>query len=284
MCARRRLALNAADSHPNLSDRTRPMTSSAATPLAGKTALVTGSTSGIGLGIATSLAQAGANIVLNGFGDAAVIQSAVAQIEQHGVKAFHHGADMSKAAEIEAMIAFAIEKFGAVDVLVNNAGIQHVASIDTFPVEKWDAIIAINLSSAFHTMRVALPKMRDNGWGRVINVASAHGLVGSAGKSAYVAAKHGIVGLTKVAALENARTGVTVNAICPGFVLTPLVQKQIDNISSDAARSKLLGEKQPSEQFVTPEQIGKMAVFLCSDAADEMRGSALQIDGGWTAQ
>jgi 3-hydroxybutyrate dehydrogenase len=266
------------------------MTLSAATPLAGKTALVTGSTSGIGLGIANALAQAGANIVLNGFGDASVIQSAKSQIEKHGVKAMHHGADMSKATEIEAMIAFAIEQFGAVDVLVNNAGIQHVATIDTFPVEKWDAIIAINLTSAFHTMRVALPKMRDNGWGRVINIASAHGLVGSAGKSAYVAAKHGIVGLTKVAALENARTGVTVNAICPGFVLTPLVQKQIDdlaakeNISPDAARSKLLGEKQPSEQFVTPEQIGKLAVFLCSEAADEMRGSALQIDGGWTSQ
>jgi 3-hydroxybutyrate dehydrogenase len=220
----------------------------------------------------------------------AVIQSAIAQIEQHGVKAVHHGADMSKSAEIEAMIAFAIEQFGAVDVLVNNAGIQHVATIDTFPVDKWDAIIAINLSSAFHTMRVALPKMRDSGWGRVINIASAHGLVGSVGKSAYVAAKHGIVGLTKVAALENARTGVTVNAICPGFVLTPLVQKQIDdiatrdNISPDAARSKLLGEKQPSEQFVTPEQIGKLAVFLCSEGADEMRGAALQIDGGWTSQ
>jgi 3-hydroxybutyrate dehydrogenase len=175
-------------------------------------------------------------------------------------------------------------------VLVNNAGIQHVATVDTFPVERWDAIIAINLSSAFHTMRVALPAMRERGWGRVINIASVHGLVGSAGKSAYVAAKHGIVGLTKVAALENARTGVTVNAICPGFVLTPLVQKQIDDLaareslSPDAARAKLLGDKQPSAQFVTPQQIGDMAVFLCSDGAAEMRGSALTIDGGWSAQ
>jgi 3-hydroxybutyrate dehydrogenase len=263
------------------------MTSSTAKPLTGKTALVTGSTSGIGLGIASALAAAGANLVLNGFGD---VSGAVAQIEALGVSAVHHGADMSKPSEIEAMVAFAIDRFGAVDVLVNNAGIQHVASIDEFPVEKWDAIIAINLSSAFHAMRVALPLMRERGWGRVINIASAHGLVGSAGKSAYVAAKHGIIGLTKVAALENARTGVTVNAICPGFVLTPLVQKQIDDmaqrdsISSDAARSKLLGEKQPSEQFVTPEQIGKLAVFLCSDGADEIRGASMQIDGGWTAQ
>jgi 3-hydroxybutyrate dehydrogenase len=260
---------------------------SSATPLAGKTALVTGSTSGIGLGIATALAQAGANLVLNGFGD---VDGALAHIRKLGVKTVHHGADMTKPAEIEAIHAFAVDQFGAVDVLVNNAGIQHVTSIDDFPVEKWDAIIAINLSSAFHTMRAALPAMRERGWGRVINIASAHGLVGSAGKSAYVAAKHGIVGLTKVAALENARTGVTVNAICPGFVLTPLVQKQIDDLarneslSPEAARSKLLGEKQPSEQFVTPEQIGALALFLCSDAASEMRGSALQIDGGWTAQ
>jgi 3-hydroxybutyrate dehydrogenase len=256
---------------------------SPASSLAGKTALVTGSTSGIGLGIATALAGAGANLVLNGFGDS---EGALAQIRKLGVKAVYHGADMTKPGEIEAMHAFAVESFGGVDVLVNNAGIQHVATVDTFPVEKWDAIIAINLTSAFHTMRVALPAMRERGWGRVINIASAHGLVGSVGKSAYVAAKHGIVGLTKVAALENARTGVTVNAICPGFVLTPLVQKQIDDLakneslSPDAARSKLLGEKQPSEQFVTPGQIGDLAVFLCSDAASEMRGSALQIDGG----
>ena len=263
------------------------MTSSMEKSLAGKTALVTGSTSGIGLGIASALAQAGANIVLNGFGDTA---GAVAQIEALGVKAAHHGADMTKPAEIEAMVAFAVERFGSVDVLVNNAGIQHVATIDEFPIEKWDAVIAINLSSAFHAMRAALPVMRERGWGRVINIASAHGLVGSVGKSAYVAAKHGIIGLTKVAALENAKTPVTVNAICPGFVLTPLVQKQIDDIaqrdgiSADAARSLLLGEKQPSEEFVTTGQIGKLAVFLCSDGADEIRGAAMQIDGGWTAR
>ncbi|CCD40894.1 D-beta-hydroxybutyrate dehydrogenase [Candidatus Paraburkholderia kirkii UZHbot1] len=256
-------------------------------PLAGKTALVTGSTSGIGLGIATALAQAGANLVLNGFGD---IDAAIRQIEATGAKAVHHPADMTRPEEIEAMIAFANEKLGAVDILVNNAGIQHVATIDEFPVDRWDAIIAINLSSAFHTMRVALPQMRARICGRVINIASVHGLVGSAGKSAYVAAKHGILGLTKVAALETARTGVTVNAICPGFVLTPLVQKQIDDLaardslSPDAARAKLLGDKQPSAQFVTAQQIGDMAVFLCSDAASEMRGSALQIDGGWSAQ
>jgi 3-hydroxybutyrate dehydrogenase len=255
--------------------------------LAGKTALVTGSTSGIGLGIATALAQAGANLVLNGFGD---IDGALAQIEATGVKAVHHNADMTKPAEIEQMIAFAKESFGGLDVLVNHAGIQHVATVDEFPVERWDAIIAINLSSAFHTMRAALPGMREQGWGRVINIASVHGLVGSVGKSAYVAAKHGIIGLTKVAALENARSGVTVNAICPGFVHTPLVQKQIDAIAeresiSDAdARTRLLGEKQPSAEFVTVKQIGDLAVFLCSDAASEMRGAELKIDGAWTAQ
>jgi 3-hydroxybutyrate dehydrogenase len=263
------------------------MTQTASQSLAGKTALVTGSTSGIGLGIATALAQAGANLVLNGFGD---VQGALAQIEAIGVKAVHHNADMTKPAEIEAMVAFAKETYGGLDILVNNAGIQHVATIDEFPVDRWDAIIAINLSSAFHSMRAALPVMRAGGWGRVINIASVHGLVGSVGKSAYVAAKHGIIGLTKVAALENATTGVTVNAICPGFVHTPLVQKQIDaiaqreSIGDDAARSKLLGEKQPSEQFVTTGQIGALAVFLCSDAASEMRGAELKIDGAWTAQ
>jgi 3-hydroxybutyrate dehydrogenase len=263
------------------------MTQTAPQSLAGKTALVTGSTSGIGLGIATALAQAGANLVLNGFGD---VQGALAQIEATGVKAVHHNADMTQPAEIEAMVAFAKESFGGLDILVNNAGIQHVATIDEFPVERWDAIIAINLSSAFHAMRAALPLMRAGGWGRVINIASVHGLVGSVGKSAYVAAKHGIIGLTKVAALENATSGVTVNAICPGFVHTPLVQKQIDaiaqreSIGDDAARSKLLGEKQPSEQFVTTQQIGALAVFLCSDAASEMRGAELKIDGAWTAQ
>jgi 3-hydroxybutyrate dehydrogenase len=193
--------------------------------LKGKTALVTGSTSGIGLGVALCLARQGANIVLNGFGDVA---GPKAQVEALGVKVAYHGADMSKPAEIEAMMAFAADTFGGVDVLVNNAGIQHVANVEDFPVERWDAIIAINLCSAFHTSRLALPGMKARNWGRIINIASAHGLVASAGKSAYVAAKHGIVGFTKTAALENATTGVTVNAICPGWVLTPLVQKQID--------------------------------------------------------
>ena len=202
----------------------------------------------------------------------------------------YHGADMSKPAEIEAMMAFAAQRFGGVDVLVNNAGIQHVANVENFPVERWDAIIAINLSSAFHTSRLAIPGMRAKNWGRIINVASAHGLVASAAKSAYVAAKHGVVGFTKSSALELATTGVTVNAICPGWVLTPLVQKQIDaraaaaNISADQARTDLLGEKQPSLQFTTPEQLGDLAVFLCSPGADNVRGVAWAVDGGWTAQ
>jgi len=255
--------------------------------LKGKTALVTGSTSGIGLGVAMSLARQGANIVLNGFGDVA---GPKAQVEALGVKVAYHGADMSKPAEIEAMMAFAAETFGGVDVLVNNAGIQHVANVEDFPVERWDAIIAINLSSAFHTSRLALPRMKAQNWGRIVNIASAHGLVASAAKSAYVAAKHGIVGFTKVAALETATTGVTVNAICPGWVLTPLVQKQIDaraakeGLTPDEARIALLGEKQPSLQFTTPEQLGELAVFLCSPAADNVRGQAWAVDGGWTAQ
>jgi 3-hydroxybutyrate dehydrogenase len=255
--------------------------------LKGKTALVTGSTSGIGLGMALCLARQGANIVLNGFGD---VEGPKAQVGALGVQVDYHGADMSKPAEIEAMMAFAAQRFGTVDVLVNNAGIQHVANIEDFPVERWDAIIAINLSSAFHTTRLAIPAMRKQNWGRVINVASAHGLVASAAKSAYVAAKHGIVGMTKAVALETATTGVTVNAICPGWVLTPLVQKQIDaraakdGLSADAARIALLGEKQPSLQFTTPEQLGELAVFLCSAAADNVRGQAWAVDGGWTAQ
>jgi 3-hydroxybutyrate dehydrogenase len=255
--------------------------------LKGKTALVTGSTSGIGLGIALSLARQGANIVLNGFGD---VEGPQAQVAALGVQVGYHGADMSKPAEIEAMMAFAAQRFGAVDVLVNNAGIQHVANVEDFPVERWDAVIAINLTSAFHTTRLAMPAMRHKNWGRVINIASAHGLVASAAKSAYVAAKHGIVGLTKATALETATTGVTVNAICPGWVLTPLVQKQIDaraakeGLSADAARIALLGEKQPSLQFTTPEQLGELAVFLCGPAADNVRGVAWAVDGGWTAQ
>ena len=255
--------------------------------LKGKTALVTGSTSGIGLGTALALARQGSDIVLNGFGDVEPARSAIAAL---GVRVEHHGADMSKPAEIAAMMAFAQERFGGVDVLVNNAGIQHVANVEDFPPEKWDAIIAINLSSAFHTSRLAIPAMRARNWGRIINIASAHGLVASAAKSAYVAAKHGIVGFTKARALELATTGVTVNAICPGWVLTPLVQKQIDDraaregTSVDAARVALLGEKQPSLQFTTPEQLGELALFLCSPAADNVRGVAWAVDGGWTAQ
>ena len=255
--------------------------------LQGKTAIVTGSTSGIGLGLALSLAQAGANVVLNGFGDAEPAKAAVAAT---GVRVGYHGADMSKPAEIEALIAYAENAFGAIDILVNNAGIQHVAPVEEFPPERWDAIIAINLSSAFHTTRLALPGMRQRNWGRIINLASAHGLVASAGKSAYVAAKHGMVGLTKAVALETATTGVTVNALCPGWVLTPLVQKQIDDraaregITVQQAQRELLGEKQPSLQFTTPEQLGALAVFLCSDAAANVRGQAWAVDGGWTAQ
>jgi 3-hydroxybutyrate dehydrogenase len=255
--------------------------------LQGKTALVTGSTSGIGLGIAKSLAKQGANIVLNGFGDTEGPQKEIAAL---GVKVAYHGADMSKASEIEAMMKFAAETFGRVDILVNNAGIQHVAKVEDFPVERWDAIIAINLTSAFHATRLALPAMKAANWGRIINVASIHGLVGSAEKSAYVAAKHGVVGLTKVTALENATTGVTCNAICPGWVLTPLVQKQVDakaaamGLSNEEATKLLLQEKEPSMQFTTPEELGDLAVFFCSPAGNNVRGVAWNMDGGWTAQ
>ncbi len=255
--------------------------------LKGKTALVTGSTSGIGLGIAKALARQGANIVLNGFGD---VQGPRAEVAALGVAVDYHGADMSKPAEIEAMVRHAEARFGRVDILVNNAGIQHVAAIEDFPVERWDAIIAINLSSAFHATRVALPAMKAAGWGRIINVASVHGLVGSVQKSAYVAAKHGVVGLTKVTALETATTGVTCNAICPGWVLTPLVQKQVDakaaalGISNEEATRLLLGEKEPSLQFTTPEELGELAVFFCSPAGNNVRGVAWNMDGGWVAQ
>ena len=255
--------------------------------LTGKTALVTGSTSGIGLGIAKALARQGANIVLNGFGDA---EGPKAEVAALGARVAYHGADMSKPAEIEAMMKFAAEQFGRVDILVNNAGIQHVAPVEDFPVEKWDAIIAINLSSAFHATRLALPAMKAANWGRVINVASVHGLVASAQKSAYVAAKHGIVGLTKVTALEHATTGVTCNAICPGWVLTPLVQKQVDakaaahGWTNAEATKALLGEKEPSMQFTTPEELGELAVFFCSPAGNNVRGVAWNMDGGWAAQ
>ena len=255
--------------------------------LTGKTALVTGSTSGIGLGIAHALAAQGANIVLNGFGD---VDGPRAQIAALGVKVAYHGADMSKPAEIADMMAYAAAQFGQVDILVNNAGIQHVARVEDFPVEKWDAIIAINLSSAFHATRLALPAMKKSDWGRIINVASVHGLVASAEKSAYVAAKHAIVGLTKVTALENATSGVTCNAICPGWVLTPLVQRQVDakaaehGWSNAEATRHLLEEKEPSLQFTTPEELGALAVFFCSPAGNNVRGVAWNMDGGWAAQ
>lgn len=255
--------------------------------LKGKTALVTGSTSGIGLGIAKALAAQGANIMMNGFGEK---DAAIAEVKALGVEVDYHGADMSRPTEIEAMMQAAQQRFSGVDILVNNAGIQHVANIEDFPVDRWDAIIAINLSSAFHTTRLALPYMKQNNWGRIINLASVHGLVASAQKSAYVAAKHGIVGLTKVTALETAQTGVTCNAICPGWVLTPLVQKQVDaraqkeGLNNDAAKKALLLEKQPSAEFVTPDQLAALAVFMCSDAASQIRGVAWNMDGGWVAQ
>lgn len=255
--------------------------------LKGKTALVTGSTSGIGLGIAKALAEQGANIMMNGFGEK---DAAMAEVKAFGVEVDYHGADMSKPAEIEAMMQAAEKRFGAVDILVNNAGIQHVANVEDFPVDRWDAIIAINLSSAFHTTRLALPGMKQRNWGRIINLASVHGLVASAQKSAYVAAKHGIVGLTKVTALETAQTGVTCNAICPGWVLTPLVQKQVDaraekdKVNNEEAKKRLLSEKQPSGEFVTPDQLAALAVFFCSPAATQIRGVAWNMDGGWVAQ
>ena len=259
--------------------------------LSGKTALVTGSTSGIGLATARALAADGANIVINGFGDKAAIEAERAGLEKDfGIKAIYSPADMSKPAEIAEMIATAEKTFGTLDVLVNNAGIQHVANIEDFPPEKWDAVIAINLSSAFHGIRAAMPGMKKRKWGRIINIASAHGLVASAQKVAYVAAKHGIVGLTKVVALEAANDGVTCNAICPGWVLTPLVQKQIDDRAKASGKTvreeeiALLSEKQPMHQFSKPESIGALAVFLSSDAAATITGSAYSIDGGWVAQ
>ena len=255
--------------------------------LTGKTALVTGSTSGIGLGIALTLAQRGARLMINGFGDS---EAALAQVRQHDPQAVYHGADMSQPAQIEDMVESCQQQLGSCDILINNAGIQHVALVENFPPERWDAIIAINLSSAFHAMRVALPGMKQRNWGRIINVASVHGLVASAGKSAYVAAKHGVIGLTKAAALETATTGITVNAVCPGWVLTPLVQKQVDaraaadGVDDEEAKKRLLAEKQPSLQFTTPEQLAELVVFLCSPAADNVRGVAWNVDGGWTAQ
>jgi 3-hydroxybutyrate dehydrogenase len=259
--------------------------------LKGKSALVTGSTSGIGEAIARALAQSGANVMLNGFGDkAAIEQRRAGMAKEFGVKVGYSAADMTKPSEIAEMVKTAEKDFGALDILVNNAGIQHVAKVEDFPIDKWDAVLAINLSSSFHTIRAALPGMKARKWGRIINIASAHGLVASAEKAAYVAAKHGLVGLTKVVAIEAANDGITCNAICPGWVLTPLVQKQIDARAKangqtvEEARIALLSEKQPMHQFTTPESIGALTVFLCGDAAATITGVAHSIDGGWIAQ
>ncbi len=259
--------------------------------LKGKQALVTGSTSGIGLGIARSLASQGANLTLNGFGDPAEIEALRAGLaSEFGVDVAYAGADLSKPAEIESLIRGIEARAGAIDILVNNAGIQFTARVADFPPEKWDAIIALNLTAAFHATRLVLPAMEKRNWGRIVNIASAHGLVASANKSAYVAAKHGLVGFTKVVALEEARTGITCNAICPGWVLNPLVQKQIDaraaseKIPAEQAKLELVSEKQPSQEFVTPQQLGDLCVFLCSPAADQVRGVAWNVDGGWLAQ
>jgi 3-hydroxybutyrate dehydrogenase len=259
--------------------------------LTGKSVIVTGSTSGIGLAIARAFAREGANLTLNGFGEKGAIEKERAGIEtEFGVKAIYSGADMTKPAEIAEMVKTTEKTFGGVDVLVNNAGIQFVAKIEDFPIEKWDAVIATNLSAAFHTTRVAIPGMKRRKWGRIINIASAHGLVASGEKAAYVAAKHGIVGLTKVVAIEAANDGVTCNAICPGWVLTPLVAQQIETRAKAAgktfeqAKNELVAEKQPMLQYTTPENIGALAVFLAGEAAATITGSAYSIDGGWTAQ
>jgi 3-hydroxybutyrate dehydrogenase len=257
----------------------------------GKNAIVTGSTSGIGLGIAQAFAEAGMNVILNGFGEAGEIEGIRAGIEKdHGVRVLYSGADMTKPDDIAAMVADAEGALGGVDILVNNAGIQHVASVEDFPVDRWDAIIAVNLSAAFHAIRAVVPAMKARGWGRIINLASAHGLVASPFKSAYVAAKHGVVGLTKAIALEVAENAITVNAICPAYVWTPLVERQIP----DTARTRGITEAevvetvllagQPTKKFVQVEEIGALSVFLCSDAAASITGAALTIDGGWTAQ
>ncbi len=255
-----------------------------------RTVVVTGSTSGIGLAIARAFAAQGDNLVINGFGDAAEIEAIRNGLEQSGGRAIYHGADMSSSDQIADLMETAAREFGMVDVLVNNAGIQHVASVEEFPVEKWDQIIAINLSSSFHTMRAAIPAMKEKGHGRIINVASAHGLIASPFKSAYVAAKHGIMGLTKSAALELAEFGVTANAICPGYVLTPLVEKQIPDtakargISEAQVKSDVMLKFQPTKEFVAVEEVAAVAIFLASDAARQITGTHISIDGGWTAQ
>lgn len=259
--------------------------------LKGRSAIVTGSTSGIGLGIAQALAAQGANVLLNGFGNVPEIKKLAAKMEaEYGVKVIYSGADMSRPAEIQTMVAEAASQLGSVDILINNAGIQHVAPVDEFPLDKWDQIIAINLTACFHTIRVALPHMKKHGWGRIVNIASAHGLVASPFKSAYIAAKHGVVGLTKTVALETAKLAITCNAICPGYVRTPLVEKQIDDqakvhgIARDEVIERVILERQPSKRFVGIDEVAALALFLCSEGAAGMTGAALPIDGGWVAQ
>ncbi|WP_338691782.1 3-hydroxybutyrate dehydrogenase [Bradyrhizobium sp. 26S5] len=259
--------------------------------LKGKVAIVTGSTSGIGLGIARELARLRADIVLNGFGDASEIEAIRGGIErEHGVRVSYDGADMSKEDAVRGLVTATVAKFGRLDIVVNNAGIQFTAPVEEFPAARWNAILAINLSAAFHSIAAAVPQMKKQRWGRIVNIASAHGLVGSTHKAAYVAAKHGLIGLTKVVGLETAGSGVTCNAVCPGWVRTPLVDKQINDIAAergisqqDAARD-MLAEKQPSLEFVSPAQLGGTVAFLCSGAADQITGTAISVDGGWTAR